>query len=61
VTYSGGLPDASDDNTVRDNTFGPNITAENIDAKEGTTAGVIEGNSFNATGEADATALPTAG
>jgi Carbohydrate binding domain/Right handed beta helix region len=53
-TYSAGQPDASDDDAVLDNTFGPNVTAENIDAKEGTTGGTIKGNSFNATGEAGA-------
>ena len=50
-TYSGGQPDTSDDNTVENNTLGPNVGAENIDIKEGTTGGVIEGNSFDGTGE----------
>jgi Carbohydrate binding domain/Right handed beta helix region len=54
VTYSGGQPDTSNDDVIKDNTLGPGITAENIDVKEGTTGGTIEGNSFNATGEADA-------
>ena len=53
-TYSGGQPDTSNDDVVEDNTLGPGITAENIDVKEGTTGGAIEGNSFNATGEAGA-------
>ena len=53
-TYSGGQPDTSNDNVIKDNTLGPGITAENIDVKEGTTGGTIEGNSFNATGEAGA-------
>lgn len=53
-TYSGGQPDTSNDNLVENNTLGPGITAENIDVKEGTTGGTIEGNSFNATGEAGA-------
>lgn len=53
-TYSGGQPDTSNDNVIEDNTLGPGITAENIDVKEGTTGGTIEGNSFNATGEAGA-------
>jgi hypothetical protein len=54
ATYSGGLPDTSDRNTVSGNTLGPNITAENIDIKEGTTGGTVENNSFNSTGEAGA-------
>ena len=53
-SYSGGQPDTSNDNVISDNTIGPGVTAENIDIKEGTTGGTIEGNSFNATGEADA-------
>lgn len=53
-TYSGGQPDTSNDNLIENNTLGPGITAENIDVKEGTTGGTIEGNSFNATGEAGA-------
>lgn len=53
-TYSGGAPDTSNDDVIEGNTLGPGITAENIDAKEGTTGGTIEGNSFNATGEAGA-------
>jgi hypothetical protein len=53
-TYSGGQPDTSNDDVIKDNTLGPGITAENIDVKEGTTGGTLEGNSFNATGEAGA-------
>ncbi|QMU70858.1 carbohydrate binding domain-containing protein [Streptacidiphilus sp. P02-A3a] len=53
-SYSGGQPDTSNDDVISDNTIGPGVTAENIDIKEGTTGGTIEGNSFNATGEADA-------
>jgi hypothetical protein len=53
-TYSGGQPDASNDDVIEGNTLGPGITAENIDVKEGTTGGTLEGNSFNATGEAGA-------
>jgi len=44
------LPDASDRNRITGNTIGPNVTAESIDVKEGTTGGVIAGNSFNGTG-----------
>lgn len=53
-TYSGGQPDASDRDTIENNTLGPGIAAENIDIKEGTTGGVVRGNSFNATGESGA-------
>ncbi|MFC1420729.1 right-handed parallel beta-helix repeat-containing protein [Streptacidiphilus cavernicola] len=53
-SYSGGLPDASDRDTISGNTLGPNITAENIDIKEGTTGGFVTGNSFDSTGEAGA-------
>jgi chitinase len=47
---TGGRPDRSDSTTVRDNVFGPGVTAEAIDAKEGTTGGVIEGNTFDGSG-----------
>jgi hypothetical protein len=50
-TYSGGQPDASNDNVIKNNTLGPNIAAENIDIKEGTTGGTVQGNSFDSTGE----------
>ncbi|HEV2345316.1 MAG TPA: carbohydrate binding domain-containing protein [Actinocrinis sp.] len=53
-TYSGGQPDTSNNDVVQNNTLGPNITAENIDIKEGTTGGLVQGNSFDATGEAGA-------
>lgn len=45
-----GQPDRSDYNQVLDNDFGPNITAEHIDIKEGTTGGTIRGNLFNGAG-----------
>jgi hypothetical protein len=45
-----GGPDRSDGNQVLDNTLGPSTTAENIDIKEGTTGGLIRGNSFDGTG-----------
>ncbi len=48
--YSACQPDTSDRNTVTDNTFGPAVTAENIDIKEGTTGGTVAGNSFNGAG-----------
>jgi hypothetical protein len=48
--WSGGVPDASDYNQVLDNVFGPNIRAENVDVKDGTTGGVIRGNTFSGVG-----------
>jgi hypothetical protein len=47
---SGGGPDASDYNHVLNNDFGPDVRAEHIDVKEGTTGGLIQGNSFNGQG-----------
>lgn len=47
ATYTGGNPDRSDNNQVLNNEFGPNITAEHIDIKEGTTGGTVCGNLFN--------------
>ncbi|MET7280674.1 discoidin domain-containing protein [Kribbella sp. NPDC005582] len=46
---SGGV-DKSDRVQVLDNQLGPNIAAEPIDVKEGTTGGIIRGNTFNGTG-----------
>ncbi|GAB3921422.1 hypothetical protein GCM10029976_008450 [Kribbella albertanoniae] len=46
---SGGV-DKSDRVQVLDNQLGPNIAAEAIDVKEGTTGGVIRGNTFNGRG-----------
>ncbi|MFT4092838.1 MAG: chondroitinase-B domain-containing protein [Niabella sp.] len=48
--YTAGKPDRCDDNKVLNNTIGPNITAECIDVKEGTTGGLIDGNTFNSEG-----------
>lgn len=48
-TYSGCGPDRSDDNTLSDNVIS-HTTAENIDIKEGTTGGMITGNSFDGVG-----------
>jgi len=45
-----GGPDLSDRNQVIDNTLGPNAGAECIDIKEGTTGGVIRGNTFDGAG-----------
>ena len=47
---SNGKPDLCDSNKVLNNKIGPYITAECIDIKEGTTGGLIKGNSFDATG-----------
>ena len=48
--YTGGQPDASDYNLVLNNHFGPNISAEHVDIKEGTTGGQVSGNYFDGTG-----------
>ena len=48
--YTGGKPDKSDFNKILNNTIGPFVTAECIDIKEGTTGGVIYGNTFNSEG-----------
>ena len=45
-----GKEDKSDSNKVINNHIGPNITAECIDVKEGSTGGFISGNYFDATG-----------
>lgn len=49
-TYTNGNPDLCDSNQVLNNHIGPNVTAESIDVKEGTTGGIIRGNVFDATG-----------
>ena len=48
--YTNGFEDKCDSNSVLNNTIGPNITAECIDIKEGTTGGIIRGNKFISTG-----------
>jgi hypothetical protein len=48
-TYSNCGPDASNGNSVLDNTIAQ-TTAENIDIKEGTTGGLIQGNSLSGAG-----------
>jgi hypothetical protein len=45
----GGGPDRSDRNVVTGNQF-HSVTAENIDVKEGTTGGLVSGNSFDGAG-----------
>lgn len=52
--YTNCSPDASDRNRILSNTFGPGITAENIDVKEGTTGGTVEGNTLSGEGMIDA-------
>ncbi|HEY7613102.1 MAG TPA: right-handed parallel beta-helix repeat-containing protein [Gemmatimonadales bacterium] len=47
---TGCQPDRSDSNQVLDNVIGPNVTAEHVDVKEGTTGGVISGNRFDGEG-----------
>lgn len=41
---------ATDYNTIKNNTIGPNVTAESIDIKEGSTGTTVEYNTFNGTG-----------
>jgi parallel beta-helix repeat protein len=48
-SYSNCQPDRSDRNLIENNTIS-NTTAENVDIKEGTTGGILKGNSFNGTG-----------
>lgn len=44
--YTNNQPDTSDRNQVLNNLLGPNITAEAVDIKEGTTGGLVRNNSF---------------
>ncbi|WP_316525698.1 right-handed parallel beta-helix repeat-containing protein [Kitasatospora brasiliensis] len=44
------LTDHSDHVEITGNTFGPNIGAENVDLKEGTTGGLVSGNTFDGDG-----------
>lgn len=50
ITGSSTTPDRCNRTRVRYNTLGPNITAEAIDIKEGTSGGRIRGNVFDGTG-----------
>jgi hypothetical protein len=50
ANYSDGNPDLCDSNLVTENHIGPNISAECIDVKEGTTGTMITKNIFDATG-----------
>ena len=49
-TYTNCNPDASDDNSIVNNHIGPGVGAEEVDVKEGTTGGLISGNTFDGTG-----------
>jgi hypothetical protein len=51
---SNGTPDLCDSNKVLNNKIGPYVAAECIDIKEGTTGGLIKGNTFEAQGIAGA-------
>lgn len=44
------LTDKSDRVQILGNTIGPNVGGENIDLKEGTTGGLVSGNTFNGSG-----------
>ncbi len=48
--YTNNMPDKCDNNIVENCHLGPNITAECIDIKEGTTGGIIRNNVFDAKG-----------
>jgi hypothetical protein len=47
---TGCEPDRSDHNRILDNVLGPDVRAEHVDVKEGTTGGVIRGNTFRGAG-----------
>ncbi|MDT0342860.1 discoidin domain-containing protein [Streptomyces litchfieldiae] len=49
-----GGPDTSDRNRVLNNRLGPNVTAEHVDIKEGSTGGEVSGNTFDGTGQTGA-------
>jgi hypothetical protein len=49
-TYTACAPDPSDSTLIEADTVGPNVRAENIDIKEGTTGGEIRGNVLNGLG-----------
>jgi hypothetical protein len=50
ASQSGGQPDATDSVLIEGNTIGPDVRAEHIDIKEGTTGGIIRNNTFNGAG-----------
>jgi len=45
--HSGCKPDRSDRNRVLGNRIGPEVTAESVDLKEGTSSGTVSGNTFS--------------
>ncbi len=49
-TYYNCEPDKTDSNTISRNTIGPNIGAQMVDVKEGTTGTIVSGNIFNGSG-----------
>jgi hypothetical protein len=49
-----GQPDRSDRNKAINNRIGPNVRAEHLDLKEGTTGGEIRGNTFDGAGQSGA-------
>lgn len=49
-TYTSCNPDKSDRNKVLSNSIGPNVNAEGIDIKEGSSDGLIQGNTFDGSG-----------
>jgi hypothetical protein len=44
-------PDRSDRNRILNNKLGPNVAAEHVDIKEGTTGGEVRGNVFDGRGQ----------
>jgi hypothetical protein len=44
--HSGCRPDRSDGNRILGNRIGPDVTAESVDLKEGTSGGLVAGNTF---------------
>lgn len=44
--HSGCKPDRSDRNRILGNTIGPDVAAEGVDLKEGTSSGLVSGNDF---------------
>lgn len=49
-----GGPDTSDRNKVLNNRLGPNVPAEHVDIKEGSTGGEVRGNTFDGAGQTGA-------
>lgn len=49
-TYTDCNPDQSDRVSVLNNRIGPGVTAEEVDVKEGTTGGLVQGNTLDGSG-----------